>query len=331
MLTALQIRAMQNLNEYRSFVSMITHLPDPEVEAFAFSLNGNPASRTRELVVKFMDELPDAFKQNPDGMPQILVYDTSKPLAGFSSLGHEYDSVLEQIAPEQELENGDIVVFQAREKVQGQNCASSTKLGDLRRLLWKTLIDEGLMETPQLGEPGSLQFLWVIDFPMFKMVEQGEPGQGGAAGIAAAHHPFTAPGSEEDLKILLSGDPMQAKSAAYDLVLNGVEIGGGSVRNHVASVQRLIMTDVLKMAPERVKEFDHLFEVLEAGCPPHAGFALGFDRMVALLSGTATVRDVIAFPKTMKGEDLFVKSPSKLTNEQLAPYNLRLGSARPEL
>jgi aspartyl-tRNA synthetase len=307
---------------------MITHLPDPEVEAFAFSLDGNPAAKTHELVIKFMDELPDAFKQNPDGMPQILVYDTSKPLAGFSSLGHEYGSVLEQIAPDQELENGDIVVFQAREKVQGQNCASSTKLGDLRRLLWKTLVDEGLMETPKLGEPGSLQFLWVTDFPMFKMVEQGEPGQGGAAGIAAAHHPFTAPKAEEDLKLLLSDDYMQAKSAAYDLVLNGVEIGGGSVRNHIASVQRLIMTDVLKMAPERVKEFDHLFEVLEAGCPPHAGFALGFDRMVALMSGTSTVRDVIAFPKTMKGEDLFVKSPSKLTQEQLAPYNLRLGAAK---
>ena len=304
---------------------MITHLADPKIEAFALPLNGASPNDVREVVIKFMDELPEAFKVNPDGMPQVLVYDTKKPLAGMSSIGHEYESVLEQIAPGHDFENGDVVVFQAREKVQGQQTSSSTMLGDARKLLWKALIDVELLETPKLGEPGSMQFLWVTEFPMFKTVEENEPGQGSKRGIAAAHHPFTAPLSEKDLELLAAGDPMQAKSAAYDLVLNGVEIGGGSVRNHVASVQRFIMTDVLQMTPEAVAQFDHLFEVLEAGCPPHAGFALGFDRMVALMSGTSTVRDVIAFPKTMKGEDLFVKSPSKLTNEQLAPYDLRLG------
>lgn len=86
------------------------------------------------------------------------------------------------------------------------------------------------------------------------------------------------------------------------------------------------MRDVLKMTNKRIKDFAHLFEALRSGCPPHAGFALGFDRFTALMTGTPTVRDVIAFPKTMKGEDPFVQSPSKLSNEQLAPYGLQLRS-----
>jgi aspartyl-tRNA synthetase len=158
---------------------------------------------------------------------------------------------------------------------------------------------------------------------MFKPTEEGEPGQEGAAGIAASHHPFTAPLSKADLELLFT-DPLEAKSAAYDLVLNGVEVGGGSERIHIAAVQEFIMRDILKMTDKRIGDFAHLFEALRSGCPPHAGFALGFDRLVALLTDTSTVRDVMAFPKTMKGEDPFVKSPSKLTNEQLEPYGLQL-------
>lgn len=178
------------------------------------------------------------------------------------------------------------------------------------------------MQRPRLGDPGSLQFVWVTEFPMFKPVEEGEPGQG-TAGISASHHPFTAPLSAADLELLFT-DPLQAKSAAYDLVLNGVEVGGGSERNHIAEVQEFIMRDVLRMTDERVADFRHLFEALRSGCPPHAGFALGFDRLVALMTDTPTVRDVMAFPKTMKGEDPFVRSPSKLRDEQLAPYGLCL-------
>lgn len=309
---------------------MITHLEDPVVEAFAFPLNEVAPSESLKLVRSFMETLPTQLLANPDGTPQILIYDTSKPLAGLSSLGPDFesiDSLVEKLSPDRPLEDGDLIVFQARQKQQGQPSVSSTKLGDIRRLLWRALVEEGHMKAPpQLGEPGSLQFLWVTEFPMFKMVEEGEPGQGGAAGIAAAHHPFTAPLSTEDFELLFQ-DPMRARSAAYDLVLNGVEIGGGSVRNHIAPVQRFIMRDILKMDDKRMKQFEHLFEVLESSCPPHAGFALGFDRLVALMSGTTTVRDVIAFPKTMKGEDLFVKSPSKLTKQALAPYGLRLAGS----
>lgn len=302
---------------------MITHLSDPLIEAFTFPLKDCSPSQARKFVVNFMDNLPPALANNPDGKPQILIHDSRQPLSGFSSLGFEYESLLAQLSEGQELNDGDLVVFQAREKPRGQYCLASTKIGDIRSALWRALVEEGLMEKPSIGEPNSLRFVWVTEFPMFKPVEEGEPGQGGAAGISAAHHPFTAPLSDADLEALFI-DPLQARSAAYDLVLNGVEIGGGSERIHVADVQEFIMRDVLKMTEQRIKDFSHLLGALRAGCPPHAGFALGFDRLTALLTDTSTVRDVIAFPKTMKGEDPFVQSPSKLTDDQLAPYGLQL-------
>lgn len=318
-----RIHAMKDIESYRSFVGMITHLENPTIEAFAFRLNDGSPEQSRKFIMKFMDNLPVELGENPEGKPQVLIYDSRKPLCGFSSLGFEYEPVLEQITEGEELNDGDLVIFQARDTPKGQYCSGSTKIGDLRIALWKALVEEGHMMKPRNGEVGSLQFVWVTEFPMFKPTEEGEPGQEGAAGIAASHHPFTAPLSERDLELLFT-NPLDAKSAAYDLVLNGVEIGGGSVRNHVADVQDFIMREVLQMTDKRIADFSHLFEVLRAGCPPHAGFALGFDRMVALMTDTSTVRDVIAFPKTMKGEDAFVKSPSKITDEQLAPYGLQL-------
>ncbi|KAK2595660.1 aspartate--tRNA ligase msd1 [Conoideocrella luteorostrata] len=323
-----RIHAIEDMEPFRNFVSMITHLSDPLIEAFTFPLKDCSPSQARKFVINFMDNLPPALANNPDGKPQILIHDSRQPLSGFSSLGFEYESVLGKLSEGNEINDGDLVVFQAREKPQGQYCLGSTKIGELRTALWRALVEDGYMEKPRLGDAESLQFVWVTEFPMFKPVEEGEPGQGGAAGISAAHHPFTAPLSHRDLEALFT-NPLQARSAAYDLVLNGVEIGGGSERIHIADLQEYIMRDVLKMTDQRIKDFSHLFDALRAGCPPHAGFALGFDRLTALLTDTATVRDVIAFPKTMKGEDPFVQSPSKLSDEQLAPYGLQLrGKAR---
>lgn len=318
-----QIHAVEDLEPFRNFVGMITHLSDPLVEAFTLPLKGCTPAEARKFVINFMDNLPPAVANNPDGKPQIIIHDSSQPLCGFSPLGFEYETVLNKLTDGKEMNDGDLVVFQAREKPQGQYCIGSTKIGDIRRLLWNALVEEGYTEKPRLGDPGSLQFVWVTEFPMFKPTEEGEPGQGGAAGIAAAHHPFTAPLSQKDLNALFS-DPLQARSAAYDLVLNGIEVGGGSERIHIAAIQEFIMRDVLKMTDDRIKDFSHLYDALRSGCPPHAGFALGFDRLVALMTDTSTVRDVMAFPKTMKGEDPFVQSPSRLSNEQLAPYGLQL-------
>ncbi|EQL02396.1 Aminoacyl-tRNA synthetase, class II (D/K/N)-like protein [Ophiocordyceps sinensis CO18] len=252
-----RIHAIRDLKPIDHFVHMITSLDDPLVEFFTLPLKDCSPREAHELVKGFMEALPPSLSNNPDGMPQILVCDSSKPSRGFSSLGPEYESVLSLAKDGGGIKDGDLVVFQARQKPTGQYHSGSTRLGHLRTLLWRVLIEQGHVDSPRLGDEGSLQFVWVTEFPMFKPVEEGEPGQGGAAGISACHHPFTAPLSDKDFKLLFSA-PLEAKSAAYDLVLNGVEIGGGSERNHVAEVQDFIMRDVLKMTPERIGDFSHL-------------------------------------------------------------------------
>ncbi|RBA19152.1 aspartyl-tRNA synthetase [Fusarium proliferatum] len=309
------------------FASMMTYLKDPLIEAFHIPVKDleDDIPRPKRFTEEFIESLPKHLRENKDGMPVILVCDSRQPRGGFSSLGVECDEIVNIATGGKGVLEGDILVFQAREKPKGQYYRASTAIGEIRNELYKKLLANGLVEDlPAPGTPDSMQFVWVIDFPMFKPTgEDNDPGQEGSAGIAAAHHPFTAPKSKHDLELLFT-DPLQAKSAAYDLVLNGVEVGGGSERIHIPAVQEFIMRDILKMKDSRIEDFAHLFDALKAGCPPHAGFALGFDRLVALLTDTTTVRDVIAFPKTMKGDDPFVKAPTRVTAEQLAPYGLQL-------
>lgn len=191
-------------------------------------------------------------------------------------------------------------------------------MGNLRLALHKAAVKQGLLPPPK-----GFAFTWITDFPLFSPTVDDEPGQGGTAGIASTHHPFTAPKTPEDVDILVQ-DPLLAKADHYDLVVNGVELGGGSRRIHSAQMQEYIMREVLKMSEERIGDFAHLLEVLRAGCPPHAGMALGFDRLVAVMLGRESVRDVIAFPKSGKGEDMLVKSPTRMTEGQLKTYHLQL-------
>jgi aspartyl-tRNA synthetase len=139
---------------------------------------------------------------------------------------------------------------------------------------------------------------------------------------AARHHPFTAPkdGHEE----LFETDPGRALAKAYDVVLNGWELGGGSVRIHRADVQAKLF-DALKMSPDdQQKKFGFLLKTLQYGAPPHGGIAFGFDRMVAMLAGVEQIRDVIAFPKTQRGQDLLIDTPSPVTEQQLRELHIRL-------
>lgn len=197
----------------------------------------------------------------------------------------------------------------------------ATAMGQARLLLQSFLEDHRLVKE-RATRP--FELCWITDFPLFSPETEGEPGQGGNLGISSTHHPFTAP-HPDDVHLLDGSmdDLMNIRGLHYDLVMNGVEIGGGSIRIHNAALQRKIFT-TLGMASDRIAQFDHLLRVLDSGCPPHGGFALGFDRFVALWCGQSSIRDVIAFPKTSRGTDPFVGSPSSVDNDTLREYHIQL-------
>ncbi|KAI0434996.1 aspartyl-tRNA synthetase-like protein [Xylaria sp. FL1042] len=318
----LRIRSSQasqitNIGDWLSpeFKSIITSLEDPIVEACKFRLTGTPQD-SATFIRNLFDMLPSTtHKLGNDSAPGVFVLDSSKPMQGLSSLGHGAAERLVHYQSDNWLkcEEGDVIIIHARKNQTHQG--GSTELGRLRKLIYDTAVEQGLMPNDT-----SLEFVWITEFPLFSP-EDGEPGQGGSSGFCATHHPFTAPLTAEDVDLLRT-DPLKAKADHYDLVLNGVEVGGGSRRIHVAEVQEYVMRQVLKMPDEGVRQFSHLLKALRAGCPPHAGFAIGFDRLISVLCNVPSVRDVIAFPKNNKGADQLVGSPSKTTPAQQKTYHL---------
>ncbi len=195
---------------------------------------------------------------------------------------------------------GDLVLFGA-----GQRDPVNVSLGRLRLLAAAAAND-----IPE----GVFAFTWVTDFPLFET--------GGDGNLTPMHHPFTSP-HPEDLA-LLDTEPERVRAQAYDLVLNGVEIGGGSIRIHDTAVQAR-MFSILRMPEDEVQDrFGHLLKALTFGAPPHGGIAFGLDRLVMLLAGANTIRDVIAFPKTQKAMDLMMAAPAAVDATQLRDVYLEL-------
>ena len=293
--------------------SMLSSLEDPIFEMFKVPISKCSPMESRNFIGEFLDAPSSAvYLNNPAGAPGVTVYDPTKPLNGLAAFGH---SAAQQVEDIFRPEPGNILIAQARPRTNAFT-GGSTPLGNLRRDMFHAAVAQGLCEKPKDDA-----FLWVTNFPLFSPTEESEPGQGGSAGICSTHHPFTAPVANQDLTKLYT-DPLSIIGDHYDLVINGVEVGGGSVRIHDAGIQELIFRDVLKMSPERIEDFRHLLDALSAGCPPHAGFALGFDRLMAVVLGKDSVKDVIAFPKTAAGEDKMVSSPARMTEEQLTTYHL---------
>ena len=208
-----------------------------------------------------------------------------------------------------EIQQGDLVVVYKREKyLYGGN----TTMGRIRLHVSSLMQEKGLLTSDKEQH----KFLWVESFPLFTPDEQG------IRTWQATHHPFTAP-FDQDIP-LLATEPEKVRGQHYDLVLNGMEIGGGSIRIHSPVMQTFILEKVLQLQKFEYKRFDHLIDALGGGCPPHGGIALGFDRLMAILTESSSIRDVIAFPKAAGGKDFVVNSPSEVTVAQLNEYGLEL-------
>jgi aspartyl-tRNA synthetase len=201
--------------------------------------------------------------------------------------------------------DGDLLFFQF-----GRESTVQTVLANLRLHLAKRL---GLI--PESGHGGQWKFLWVVNPPLFEYDDD-------AKRWVAAHHAFTRP--HDDCVALLDRDPGKVLCWRYDLVLNGFEIGGGSIRLHDPEVQAKVFKALGISDEEAQSKFGFLLEALRLGAPPHGGIAIGMDRLSMLLSGAESLRDVIPFPKTQKGTDLMTNAPSPVTPEQLAELHVRI-------
>ncbi|GAB2799643.1 aspartate--tRNA ligase [Halomonas shantousis] len=233
------------------------------------------------------------------GLAWIKVNERAKGLEGLQSPIVKFmENVVEALLDRVGAEDGDIIFFGA-DKARVVNEA----LGALRVKLGEDLD----LYTSQWAP------LWVVDFPMFEADDAGR--------LSALHHPFTAPScTPEELKAA----PAKALSRAYDMVLNGTELGGGSIRIHDQAMQRAVF-EVLGIGQEEAEEkFGFLLDALKFGAPPHGGLAFGLDRLVMLMTGARTIREVIAFPKTQSAADPMTDAPGEVSADQLKDLNIRL-------
>ncbi len=210
------------------------------------------------------------------------------------------DEIVEKITEATGAKTGDIVFFGA-----DQFNTACEALGQVRLACGKKL---------ELMDENVFAYCWVNEFPMFEFEK--ETGQ-----IGAMHHPFTRP-MDEDREVL-DNDPVQARAIAYDVVLNGNEIGGGSIRIHEKKLQEQIF-EILRITPEDAEmRFGHMLEAFSYGAPPHGGIAWGLDRLVMLFAGEPNIREVIAFPKDQKAKDLTLGAPSEMPENQVAEANVK--------
>ena len=254
-----------------------------------------------------LDKLQDLARANAaDWFSYAKVGDSEIQSPLGKTLGEE---AIRTLAAGAEAGAGDLVLLLGLKSGSGAPGAQQrldAASGELRLELARKL---------DLIKPGEWNFLWVVDFPMFEYDEKGKR-------FAAMHHPFTSP-REEDLEKLES-DPAAVKARAYDLVLNGSEIGGGSIRIHRPDIQKRVFS-VLGLTPEKARErFGFFLDALEYGTPPHGGIALGYDRIIALMAGESNIREVIAFPKTASAVDLMCDAPATVDPEQLDELGINI-------
>jgi aspartyl-tRNA synthetase len=243
----------------------------------------------------------------------------AKGLAFIKVEGGEWKSPIVKFFNEEEkqalisklgIEQGDLILFSA-----DQWLTACEILGKIRIYCADVLKAQGALVLPS----DQFDFLWVVDFPLLSFDKEQNRWY-------SSHHPFTAPVAE-DIELLRT-DPKRVRGQHYDVVVNGVELGGGSIRIHQPEVQKTIFEEILAISPEETQlRFGYMLEAFRYGAPPHGGIALGFDRLIAILCGTHSIRDVIAFPKTAKGTCLMTHAPAAATARQLRDLHIDVKAA----
>ena len=255
-----------------------------------------------EFTRKQIDELTD-FVKRPQIGAKGLIYVQCKADGTFKSSVDKFYSGedLSQWAGKIGAQPGDLILILA-----GEAYTTRKQLNELRLFIGEKL---------GLRDKSKFSALWVIDFPLLEWSEETKR-------FHAMHHPFTSP-KPEDIH-LLDTDPGKVRANAYDMVLNGTEIGGGSIRIHDRPTQQMMFTHLGFSDEEARKQFGFLMEAFEFGAPPHGGIAFGFDRLCSLFGGADTIRDFIAFPKNNAGRDVMIDSPSMISEEQLTELALNI-------
>ena len=297
------------------FTDMTDVMRDVDFKVFAAAATA-PGSRVVALRVPGGAEMSrseiDGYTQfvgiyGAKGLAYIKVNDVAKGRDGMQSpiVKNLHDAALAELVKRTGAQDGDIIFFGAdREKVVND------AIGALRVKIGHSEFGKKTGLSTAGWKP-----LWVVDFPMFEYDE--EDGR-----YTAAHHPFTSP--KDGHEDFLESDPSKAFAKAYDMVLNGWEIGGGSVRIHREEVQSKVFR-ALKIGPEEAREkFGFLLDALQYGAPPHGGIAFGLDRIVTMMTGAESIRDVIAFPKTQRAQCLLTQAPSEVDEKQLRELHIRL-------
>jgi len=247
------------------------------------------------------------------GLAWIKVNELAKGRDGLQSpiVKNIHDTALNELLKRSGAADGDILFFGA-DKAKVVNDA----MGALRLKIGHSEFGQkaGLAQ-------GKWEPLWVIDFPMFELDEE-------AGRWVACHHPFTSP--KDGHEDYLTTDPGKCIAKAYDMVLNGWELGGGSVRIHKEKVQSKVFRALNISEEEAAAKFGFLLDALQYGAPPHGGLAFGLDRIVTMMSGAESIRDVIAFPKTQRAQCLLTQAPSPVDEKQLRELHIRLRQAEPK-
>jgi aspartyl-tRNA synthetase len=295
----MQLERLDEIAKKSTFPAFIDLLKDEKNCIKAFTVKGGA-----DISRKLQDEYT-AFAQ-PFGIKSIYFIKKTDSAITSSIAKYFSESLLKDLEKKLNIQNNDLV-FIAADKESKVNQA----LDHLRRKIAK---DRALIKE------NDFKFLWVEEFPLFEWNEEENR-------LASMHHPFTSP-TLKDLD-LLDKDPLKVRAEAYDLVLNGYEIAGGSQRIYSSEIQAKIFK-LLKLSDEEIKQkFGFFIEALSYGTPPHGGIAFGFDRLVMILTSTDNIRDVIAFPKTLKGLDLMMQSPCLVNDAQLKELSIKTMKQQP--